>query len=152
MRYTRGWESMPAFWERWLGGQKQPAAPMTLVDYAANYLVVFEVATQEEKTRHATELFEAANDTAREAGANDFLALMEDSRAQALAEAAVYSRRCFEEMGTAGQGRYWLSAYALTHLMVLNFMKSLEDTPRAKLTADNAAYLYSAEYARRKSP
>jgi hypothetical protein len=141
---------MLTFWDRWFGARKQQPAPLTLVDYAENYLTVFELASHEEKTRHATKLFEAANDTARHVGASDFLSLIETADIQALGEAAVYSRQRFDEITTGAQGGYWLSAYALTHLMILNCVKSLEDAPKAKLAATNAAHLYSGEYARRE--
>jgi hypothetical protein len=138
---------MAAFWQRLFGAKGTGSVALTLLDYAENYLYVFEVASHEEKTRHATELFEAANATARHVGANDFIALIERADVQALGEAAAYSRKRFDEMTEAAQGRYWLSAYALTHLMILNSVKSFEDTPRAKLIATNAAHLFSAAYA-----
>lgn len=123
---------------------------LSLVDYAENYLTVFEVASHEEKTKHAVQLFDAANNTAQHVGAKDFLSLIDVSNIEELGKAAVYSRQRFDEIATPGQGRYWLATYALTHLMILNYLKSFEDTPHAKRTAENAAHLYAAEYARRK--
>jgi hypothetical protein len=140
---------LAAFWQRWFGAQKQRPASLTLADYAENYLRVFQVGSQEEKTRHAAKLFEAANDVARHVGAIDFVSLIESSNVVALGNAAVYSRERFDQIATP-LGDYWSSAYALTHLMILNNVKSIEDSPRAKQTAENAAYLYAAECGRRR--
>jgi hypothetical protein len=42
--------------------EKRPQiAGLTLLDYAENYLVVFEVASDAEKTRYAVQLFDAAD-------------------------------------------------------------------------------------------
>jgi hypothetical protein len=140
---------MASIWKRLFGKKDQQIAGLTLLDYAENYLVVFVVATDAEKTRHAVQLFDAADKTAKHAGAIDFLSLIKSSDVVAMGKAAVYSREKFENINTLPRD-YWLSAFALTHLMILNSVKSLEDTPRAKLVATNAAHLYSAEYARRK--
>jgi hypothetical protein len=141
---------MPTFWQRLFGSRKQESASLTLVEFAENYLTVFEIASGEEKTQHATKLFDAANETAQHSGAKDFLSLIETSDVVAIGEAAVYSRYRFDEITSTTKSDYWLSAYALTHLMILNHVRSLEDAPRAKLTAANAAHLYSAEYAQRQ--
>ena len=104
---------MVAFWERWFRTQKQQRASFTLLDYAENYLVVFELAGHEERTQHAMQLFNAANRTAQHAGAEDFLSLIKKSDVIALGAAAVYSRELFDDTATASTDRYWLSAYAL---------------------------------------
>jgi len=140
---------MPKFWKRWFGSQKQGRVPLSLVNHAENYLLVFQAGSTEEKNRHSTELFEAANRTGRHVGALDFLSLIELSDIEALGKAAIYSRQRFDRITTAAEGGYWLSAYALTHLMILNKLKSFEDTPDAKKVAQNAAHLYSAEFTRR---
>lgn len=141
---------MPAFWDRWFGSKKPETFSLSLADYAENYLIVFESGSHDEQTRHATKLYEAANDSARYAGAADFLELMERADVMALTEAAAYARARFDEMGTVTEGKYWLSSYACTHLMILNRVGSLNDVPQVKLTAENAVRLYSAEYARQE--
>ena len=140
---------MPRFWERWFGKRKQESKSFTLVDYAQNYLTVFEVATNEERTQHAAQLFDAANDTAKHVGSPDLFLLIKNSDVAALGEAAAYSWQRFETILQTKDG-YWLSAFALTHLIILNYAKTLDNAPRAKQIAENAARLYSAEYARRR--
>jgi hypothetical protein len=138
------------FWKRLFGDRTIPQT--SLLDYAENYLLVFEVGSDDEKDRHGKRLLDAADATARHAGANDFVALLEKANIIACGQAAIFSAQRFDEIYTtsSSQEGYWLSTYALTHLMVLNRMKSLEDTPRAKRVADNAAHLYSGAYAVRK--
>src|SRR5262245_7894287 len=113
---------MPSFWQRLFGAKEQTSAGLTLIDYAANYLLVFEVGSNEEKTRHATKLYETANDVARQAGCTDFVALL-SAGDRPTRRAAHYSRKRFDEMA---HDEYRLSAYALTHLMILNNIMLLE--------------------------
>lgn len=141
---------MSAFWKRWIGKTVRQPHSSTLLDYAENYLYVFAIGSDDEKSRHAAKLFEAANATARHVGAGDFFSLIKTSDIEALGQATIYSRRRFEEITTPDKGGYWSSAYGLTHLMLLNYVKSFEDEPRAKQVAENAAHLYSAEYAKHK--
>lgn len=140
---------MPAFWKRLLGRQKEKDPALSLVDYAENYLTVFESGSKQEKLTHAVQLFEAANTIAQSVGAEDFLSLLESSDERALQQAGLYSRQRFDEILTPDPDRYWLATYALTHLIILNYGKYLEDAPRAKQAAEHAAFLYGAEYTRR---
>jgi len=139
---------MPAFW-KWFGRKKEDET-FSLVDYAENYLSLFETGNQEEKSKHAAMLVGAADETARHAGADDFLSLLEDANVSAIQKAAAYSRQRFDEITSPGTDRYWLAAYALTHLIILNHGKHLDASPRAKQTAINAAQLYGDEYMRRE--
>ena len=138
---------MDGFWKTFFGRSSKPK-DLSLVDYAENYLSVFAAATNQEQSLHAEHLYEVANDAAREVGEHDFYELIQSSNTEALITAAVYTRTKFEKI-TLQNKDYWLSAYALVHLMLLNNLKSM-DSPRAKEIATNAAHLCSAEYARRQ--
>ena len=118
-----------------------------MLDYAENYLLVFEVGSQEDQTQIAEQLFEAANSTARQAGADDLHLLIKSSNIEKVSRAAVYSRQKFDELFASNETRFGAGASALVHFMILDSMGSLEDTPRAELLARKAAHLYSAVYA-----
>jgi len=133
---------MPFFWQRLFGAKKQTSTGLTLVNYAENFLFAFKASSNEEKTRLANKLYEAANDVARQAGCTDFVALL-GAGDLPTRRAAHYSRKRFDEMEVDVQDGYWLSAYAVTHLMILNNILLLEDRPRAKSIATSAAHLYS---------
>jgi hypothetical protein len=142
---------MPAFWNRWFGKRKQDQQTFSLVDYAENYLSLLEIGTLDEKSQHAAKLVDAANDAARHVGAEDFLSLLEGADVSARQKAAAYARQRFDAITSPGPDRYWLAAYALTHLMILNHGKFLDDSSRAKQIATNAAHIYGAEYIRREN-
>jgi hypothetical protein len=141
---------MPSLWNRLFAKQERPKAALTLLDYAENYLVVFEVGSQDEKTRIAEQLFEAANSTAHEVGAGDLHLLIQSANIEKVSRAAVYSRQRFDELFANSDTRFGAGALALTHFMILNSMAALNDTPRAELVARKAAHLYSATYAGNK--
>lgn len=141
---------MASIWKRLFRKTQNSTVSLMLLGYAENYLTVFEVGSQSEKTRHAEQLFDAANSTAQQVGARDFLSLIKSADVDRLARAAIYSRQSFDEMFARKEERYWSSTFAVTHFMILNSVKSLDDTPRARLVATNAAHLYAAEYARRQ--
>lgn len=115
--------------------------------YGANYLSVFEVGTNDEKRRHAQELYDAANEVAQHTGYNNFVMLVEGNSPSAWSKALSYASNRWGEFEKAPpDDRYWLSAFALVELMILNLVHSLNDDDDARSIADNAAYLYSAEY------
>jgi hypothetical protein len=133
---------MPSFWQRLVGTKEQTSTGQTLVNYAESYLFAFKVGSDEEKARLATKLYEAANDVARRTGCTDFEALL-SAGDRPTRRAAHYSRKRFDEIEGDVQDECLLSAYAVTHLMILNNILLLEDRPRAKSIATSAAHLYS---------
>ena len=114
---------------------------------AVNYLNVFYVATPEEKQRHIARLFDAANDAASSAGATDFHELINSSRVMSWAKALTMSRQKYDSIDTAIiSEKYWLSAYAVVHLIILNTMGSFEPTDEAAKVARIGEMLYLAEH------
>lgn len=86
-----------------------------------------------------------ANQVARQAGASDFYDLCKRSNIEELGKACVYSHARFRQLSER-EPSYWAATYAITNLMVLNSVHSLDDQPRAKSAANNAAELYAAQF------
>ena len=130
---------MAAWWARLFGIRQKDHS---LVFYAKNYLVVFEVGSQATKTQHAQRLYKAANEIAAEVGASDFLSLVKSKDIETIRTAAVRSAERFMQ-GVPDDDKYWSATYAVVNLMLLNYAGSLDDQPEARAVARNGAHLFA---------